>query len=254
MNESQLLDLALFTLAGFLAQMIDGTISMGYGVSATTLLLSFGVAPAGASASVHTAEVVATAFSAWNHWRVGNVIASFVKKLLIPGVIGASVGAYVLTAIPGDVVKPFVSVYLAVMGFIILLKAFRRRPEGESHAYIVPLGLMGGFCDSIGGGGWGPIVAGTLLARGNPPRTTIGSVAFAEFFVTVAASATLLITIGVSSWLPIAGLALGGAIAAPIAARLTGRIPPKPLMIIVGVVVILLSARTLWSAGASALR
>ena len=243
--EDPLQHFLLFTLAGFLAQMIDGTLSMGYGVSATTLLLSFGLPPAAASASVHTAEVVATAFSAYNHWRIGNVIASFVKKLLIPGVIGAVVGAYVLTTIPADVIKPFVAAYLIIMGVVILYKAFRGRREGESHAHIVPLGLIGGFCDSIGGGGWGPIVAGTLVARGNPPRTTIGSVAFAEFFVTFAASATLLVTIGVSNWLPILGLAIGGAIAAPIAARLTGKIPAKPLMIAVGVVVILLSIRTI---------
>jgi uncharacterized membrane protein YfcA len=243
-----LIDLALFALAGFVAQMIDGTLSMGYGVSATTLLLSLGLPPAAASASVHTSEVVTTAFAAYSHWRVGNVIASWVKKLLIPGVIGAVIGAYVLTSIPGDVMKPFIAAYLVVMGIVILYKAFRHRPEGESHAHIVPLGVIGGFCDSVGGGGWGPIVAGTLLARGNPPRTTIGSVAFAEFFVTVAASATLLVTIGVSNWLPIAGLALGGAIASPIAARLTGKIPAKPMMITVGVVIILLSVRTIFLA------
>lgn len=243
--EEPLLHFALFVLAGFLAQMIDGTLSMGYGVSATTLLLSFGLAPAAASASVHTAEVVATAFSAYNHWRVGNVIASFVKKLLIPGVLGAIAGAYVLTHVPADVIKPIVAAYLVVMGLVILVKAFRRRREEESQAHIVPLGLAGGFLDSIGGGGWGPIVAGTLVARGNPPRTTIGSVAFAEFFVSFAASATLLLTIGVSNWLPILGLAIGGAIAAPLAARLTGRIPARPLMIAVGVAIILLSARTI---------
>lgn len=239
---------ALFALAGFVAQMIDGMLSMGYGVSATALLLAFGLPPAAASASVHTAEVAATAFSAWNHWRVGNVIASFVKKLLIPGVIGAIVGAYILTRVDGDAIKPFIAAYLVVMGIVILIKAFRARREAESHKHIVPLGLAGGFCDAIGGGGWGPIVAGTLVARGNPPRTTIGSVAFAEFFVTLAASATLLLTIGVTNWLPIAGLALGGAIAAPIAARLTGRIPARPLMISVGVLVILLSARTIFVA------
>jgi uncharacterized membrane protein YfcA len=240
-------ELLLFALAGFLAQLVDGMLSMGYGVSATTLLLSFGVPPAAASASVHTAEVVSTAFSAWSHWRIGNVIRSFVKKLLIPGVLGAITGAYILTTVPGDTIKPFMAAYLLIMGVVILVKAFRPRLEEESHAYIVPLGLAGGFCDAIGGGGWGPIVAGTLVARGNPPRTTIGSVAFAEFFVTFAASATLLLTIGVSNWLPIAGLALGGAIASPIAARLTGRIPAKPLMIAVGVLVILLSLRTLWA-------
>ena len=228
-------ELLLFALAGFLAQLIDGTLSMGYGISATALLLSFGAAPAAASTSVHTAEVVATAFSAYNHWRVGNVIASFVKKLLIPGVIGAIAGAYILTRVDGEVIKPYIAGYLVIMGAVILFKAFRPRREGESHAHIVPLGLAGGFFDSIGGGGWGPIVAGTLVARGNPPRTTIGSVAFAEFFVTFAASATLLLTIGVSNWLPIA-------------ARLTGKIPAKPLMILVGVMVILLSARTIFVA------
>ncbi len=248
MDEHVLLELALFTLAGFLAQLIDGTISMGYGVSATTLLLSFGVPPAAASASVHTAEVVATAFSAWNHWRFKNVIASFVKRLLIPGVIGSVAGAYVLTTIPGDVIKPFMAAYLILMGIVILAKAWRGSVHVGSEKHIEVLGLAGGFCDSVGGGGWGPIVAGTLLARGNPPRTTIGSVAFAEFFVTVAASATLLVTVGVSSWMPIAGLALGGAIASPFAARLTGRIPARPLMVIVGIVVILLSIRTIFLA------
>jgi uncharacterized membrane protein YfcA len=235
----------LFVLAGFLAQMIDGTLSMGYGVSATTLLLSFGVAPAGASASVHTAEVVATAFSAYNHWRVGNVVMAFVKKLLIPGAMGAIVGAYILTTVPGDAIKPFIAAYLLVMGVIILLKAWRRSVHVGSEKHLTPLGLIGGFCDSIGGGGWGPIVAGTLLARGNEPRTTIGSVAFAEFFVTVAASATLLLTIGVSSWLPIAGLAVGGAVASPIAARLTGRVPARPLMVAAGLLIIALSLRTI---------
>lgn len=246
MTETQ--QFLLYTIAGFLAQMIDGTLSMGYGVSATTLLLTFGVAPAGASASVHTAEVVATAFSAYNHWRVGNVVKSFVRKLLIPGVIGAVIGAFVLTTVPGDAIKPFMAAYLLVMGVIILLKAWRRTVHVGSEKHLGPLGLIGGFFDSIGGGGWGPIVAGTLLARGNEPRTTIGSVAFAEFFVTVAASATLLVTIGVSNWLPIAGLAVGGAVASPIAARLTGRIPARPLMAAAGVLIIALSVRTIWLA------
>ncbi len=238
-------ELLLFAAAGFLAQLIDGAISMGYGVIATSLLLSLGVAPAAASASVHTAEVVATAFSAWNHWRLKNVIASFVKKLLIPGVLGAIAGAYLLTNIRGDVIRPFMAAYLLAMGAIILLKAWRRSVQVGSEKHMPLLGFVGAFCDSIGGGGWGPIVAGTLLARGNEPRTTIGSVAFSEFFVTFASSATLLLTIGVSNWVPIAGLAIGSALAAPFAARLTGRIPARPMMIVVGVVVILLSLHTL---------
>jgi uncharacterized membrane protein YfcA len=245
MSESAVLELLLFVLCGFLAQLVDGTISMGYGVSASSLLLALGTPPAAASASVHTAEVVATAFSAWNHWRMKNVIASFVKRLMIPGVLGAVLGAYVLTSIPGDAIKPFMAAYLLLMGIVILVKAFRAQLGVGSDRHLGALGLVGGFCDSVGGGGWGPIVAGTLLARGNPPRTTIGSVAFSEFFVTLAASATLLITIGVSSWMPVAGLAAGSALASPIAARLTGRIPAKPMMILVGLVVIALSVRTI---------
>jgi uncharacterized membrane protein YfcA len=246
MDQHQLVQLALFTFAGFVAQMVDGMISMGFGVSATSLLLTFGATPAVASASVHTAEVVATGFSAYHHWRLGNVISTFVKKLMIPGMLGAIVGAYILTNVPGERIKPFMAAYLVVMGSVILVKAFRPPRTEESHAHIAPLGLIGGFLDSIGGGGWGPVVAGTLLARGNTPRTTIGSVAFAEFFVTLASSATLLLTIGVAgNWIPIGGLALGAALAAPIAARLTGRLQRKPLMIFTGIAVILLSVRTI---------
>ena len=245
MPESMLIELALYTAAGFIAQMIDGILGMAYGVSATTLLLSFGVTPVVASASVHTAEVVTTGFSGYAHWRAGNVIGSFVRKLLIPGVIGGILGAYILTAIPADAIKPFIATYLMVMGLIILAKAWRRSVHVGSEKHLVPLGLAGGFFDAIGGGGWGPIVVGTLLARGNEPRTTIGSVNVAEFFVTLATSATFIVTIGVTEWLPIAGLALGGAIAAPLAARMTGRIPARPLMFAVGSVVILLSIRTI---------
>jgi uncharacterized membrane protein YfcA len=245
MTEHALLELLLYAVAGFIAQMIDGALGMGYGVSATTLLLTFGVTPAVASASVHTAEVVTTGFSGYHHWRAGNVAASLVRKLLIPGVIGGCVGAYILTSISGDVIKPFIAIYLLLMGSIILAKAWRRSVHVGSEKHLIPLGLAGGFFDAVGGGGWGPIVVGTLLARGNEPRTTIGSVNLAEFFVTFAASLTFILTIGVTNWLPIAGLAVGGAIAAPIAARLTGRIPARPLMIAVGILIILLSVRTI---------
>jgi uncharacterized membrane protein YfcA len=168
-----------------------------------------------------------------------------VRRLLIPGVIGGCVGAYILTEIPGDIVKPIVAAYLLIMGLFILAKAWRRSVHVGSAKHLEPLGLAGGFFDAIGGGGWGPIVVGTLLARGNEPRTTIGSVNVAEFFVTLATSVTFILTIGVTQWLPIAGLAIGGAIASPIAARLTGRIPARPLMFAVAIVVILLSIRTI---------
>lgn len=238
-------EILLYAIAGFIAQLIDGVLGMGYGVSATSLLLSLGVSPAVSSASVHTAETVATGFSAWSHYRYGNVVWSLAKRLLIPGAIGAIIGAFILTQIPGETIRPFIAVYLLLMGVLILVKAFRRRPPAESHAHLGPLGFAGGFFDAIGGGGWGPIVVGTLLARGNEPRTTISSVNVAEFFVTLAASLTFFLTIGLAAWKPIAGLALGGALAAPLAAKLAGRIPARPLMIGVGVFVIVLSLRTL---------
>lgn len=242
-------DLALYMVAGFIAQMIDGVLGMGYGVSATTLLLTMGVPAATSSASVHTAEVAASGFSAFSHWRYRNVIWPLAKRLMFPGIIGAIIGAYVLTSIPGDRIKPFIAGYLLLMGVVILIKAIRPRKAPSTHpAPLVPLGLTGGFFDAIGGGGWGPIVVGSMLARGEDPKTTIGSANFAEFFVTVAAAATFLLTLGLSDWRPIVGLAIGGAIAAPIAAKVVHRVSRRPLMIGVGVLVIVLSARTIWQA------
>jgi uncharacterized membrane protein YfcA len=238
----------IFVIAGFVAQMIDGILGMAYGVSATTLLLSFGVAPAAASASVHFAEVVASGFSAAAHVRLKNVIWSLARRLMIPGAIGAALGAYILTSVPGNAMKPFIAAYLLFMGVVIVWKALRTIAPREAHHHLGPLGFVGGFLDTIGGGGWGPIVVGTLLARGNEPRTTIGSVNFAEFFVTLAASATFFVMLDDFDWTAIAGLALGGAIAAPIAALSVSRVPTRPLMIAVGVLVILLSIRTLLQA------
>lgn len=241
-------EIVLYAIAGFLAQLVDGVLGMGYGVSASSFLLSLGVSPVVSSASVHTAETVATGFSAFSHYRYGNVVWSLARRLLIPGAIGAIIGAWLLTRIPGERVRPFIAAYLLLMGVAILVKALRRREAAESHARLAPLGFAGGFFDAIGGGGWGPIVVGTLLARGNQPRTTIGSVSCAEFFVTAAASATFLLTIGIEAWKPIAGLAIGGAIAAPIAAKLVNRVPARPLMIAVGTFVIVLSLRTIITA------
>jgi uncharacterized protein len=243
-------DFLLFVAVGFAAQLIDGILGMAYGVSATSFLLSLGVAPAVASASVHAAEVVTTGFSGLSHLRFGNVDRTIVRRLLVPGVVGAVAGAYFLVSIPGDALKPWIAAYLLVMGVVILSKAIRfRKPDGkERHHHLVPLGLAGGFFDAVGGGGWGPIVTGTLVARGNTPRFTIGSVNLAEFFVTVAASATFVATIGLSYWEAIAGLALGGALAAPIAAWATSRVPARPILTLVGITVVALSLRTIWLA------
>lgn len=237
----------LFVLVGFLAQMIDGTLGMAYGVSATTFLLTMGVSPSIASASVHAAEVVTTGISGLSHFRLGNVDKYLASRLVIPGVIGAILGGYILVSIPGDTIKPYISAYLLVMGAFILFRAFRQNAEHrEVRTHLVPLGLIGGFLDAIGGGGWGPVVVSTLVARGNHPRFSIGSVNLSEFFVALAASVTFVLTIGLSYWQAIVGLALGGAIAAPIAAYVCKRAPTRALMFLVGVLIVLLSIRTLY--------
>ena len=242
-------DLVLFVAVGFAAQVVDGALGMAYGVSATTVLLSFGVMPAVASASVHAAEVFTTGISALAHWRLGNVDRRLFRRLVVPGMIGGALGAWLLSSLPGDAMRPVVSAYLLVIGLVILVKAFRpRRPPPEAPRWIAPLGLAGGCLDAIGGGGWGPIVTSTLVGEGTAPRFAIGSVNSAEFFVTAVISATFVLTIGLELWPIIAGLILGGALAAPFAAYLARYIPDRPLMILVAVVVILLSVRSLMQA------
>jgi len=239
----------IFALIGFLAQIIDGALGMAYGVSATAFLLNFGVAPALASASVHAAECVTTLFSGISHLSLGNVEKNLFKRLVIPGIAGAFLGAYVLTQFPGDAIKPWVSLYLLLMGIYIIAKAFRNVFPAAVTSHLIPLGLVGGFMDAAGGGGWGPIVVSTLVARGNHPRFTIGSVNLAEFFVALTASVTFVISIGrgaLTDLLPaIVGLALGGAFAAPLAALLTRRIHPRTLMLLVGFLIVILNLRTL---------
>lgn len=238
----------LFTLVGFVAQMIDGALGMAYGVSATTFLMAFGIEPAVASASVHTAEVVTTGISGISHFRLGNTEKELMKRLVLPGMIGAVLGAYVLTAVPASVIKPFVSLYLLIMGALILYKAFREISPQVVRSRLTPLGLVGGFLDAAGGGGWGPIVTSTLVARGHDPRFAIGSVNATEFFVTLAQTITFVIAIGLTNWQAIFGLALGGAIAAPLAAVLTKRIKVRTLMIMVGLIIVGLSLRGLYLA------
>lgn len=243
-------NIVFFILVGFLAQMIDGALGMAYGVSSNTFLLSLGIPPAAASASVHMAEVVTTGISGVSHWRLGNVDWKLVNRLLIPGVIGGALGAYLLTSIDGNIIKPYIAVYLLFMGGVIIYKAFTLVPRTKPDEYHGPrisiLGLLGGFCDAVGGGGWGPVVTSTLVARGKNPRMTIGSVNFSEFFVTLVQSILFVITLSIGQyWKIILGLLIGGAIAAPIAAKLAQKLPMKALMIFVGILIVVLSIRTL---------
>jgi uncharacterized membrane protein YfcA len=245
------LNILVFVLVGFIAQMIDGALGMAYGVSSNTFLLSLGIPPAAASASVHMAEVVTTGISGFSHWRLGNVDWKLVRRLLVPGVIGGVIGAYVLTAIDGNIIKPYIATYLLIMGFVIIYKAFTMKLRQDMDEYHGPrvslLGLIGGFCDAIGGGGWGPVVTSTLVAHGKHPRMTIGSVNFTEFFVTFFESILFVVALSFGEyWRIILGLLIGGAIAAPIAARLSQKLPVKTLMITVGLLIIVLSLRTLF--------
>jgi hypothetical protein len=241
------LNILFFVLVGFVAQMIDGALGMAYGVSSNTFLLSIGIPPASASASVHLAECVTTAVSGLSHWKQGNINWYLIKRLIIPGVLGGILGAYILTSIDGNLIKPYVSAYLLLMGAVILVKALRSRHEHkEVKDHLVPLGLVGGFFDAVGGGGWGPIVTTTLVARGNHPRFAIGSVNFSEFFVTFAQSVTFLLTLGMlDTWKIIIGLLVGGVLAAPLAAIAARKLPHRILMGMVGVLIIGLSVRTI---------
>lgn len=234
-----------YVLAGFAAQLVDGSLGMAYGITASTLLLGLGVPPAAASATVHAAECFTTGVSAASHHAFGNVNKVLFRKLLLPAIIGAVMGAYILASIPGDALRPYVAGYLLIMGCVIVLKAFREFPPRTVTTHLGPLGFFGAFIDALGGGGWGPIVASTLIVRGSELRITVGSVNAVEFFVTLAASLTFFLTLGLTNWPIILGLALGGVVAAPIGAWACTRIPVKPFMILIGILVIALSLRTI---------
>lgn len=241
------LNILMFVGVGFVAQMIDGALGMAYGVSSTTFLMSLGVSPALASASVHTAEIVTSGVSGFSHFKLGNVDKNLFRRLLIPGVIGGAIGAYILGSLDVPFLKPVVAAYLLVMGATILIKAFTFKERNDDTAIkgVIPLALIGGFFDAIGGGGWGPIVTSTLMARGNNPRQTIGTVNMAEFFVCIAEVALFIVTMTFGLWEAVLGLIIGGVIAAPLAAWATSKLPHKPLMIIVGLLIISLQLRTL---------
>ena len=234
-----------YVLGGFIAQMIDGALGMAYGVTATTFLLSVGITPAAASASVHASEVFTSGVSGYMHLKFGNVNSKLFKTLVIPGVIGAILGAYVLSSLEeyAGYIKPIVSIYTLFLGAIIIRKALIKRQEKRQLKRVGWLALIGGYLDSIGGGGWGPIVSSTLIASGRHPKYTIGSVNLTEFFVSLASSITFFTVIGLGYWDVIIGLILGGVIAAPIAARLANKLPVKSMMILVGIVIIIVSLR-----------
>ena len=238
-------ELLPYIAIGFAAQLIDGALGMAYGVTASTLLLGVGVPPAVSSATVHAAECFTTGISALSHRAFGNIDRRLFRRLLLPGILGAATGAWLLSRLDGDALKPWIAGYLLLMGGVILVKSFRDFPSRRVTSHIRPLGFFGAMIDAIGGGGWGPIVASSLLARGNEFRITVGSVNAVEFFVTLTASMMFLLTLGLGHWEIIVGLAIGGVVAAPFGGWMVKRLPPRPMMCFVGVLVVALSVRTL---------
>jgi uncharacterized membrane protein YfcA len=240
----------LFVLGGFIAQMIDGALGMAYGVSASTFLMSFGISPAVASASIHTSEIFTSGVSGLMHLKFQNVNKKLFQTLLLPGILGAIVGAYLLSELEdyNYILRPIVAIYTFVLGLIIIVKAIWQQQAKLKTNRIPLLASLGGLMDSIGGGGWGPIVSSTLIAGGRSPRYTVGSVNAAEFFVALSSSLTFFLLIGISHLQVILGLIVGGIIAAPIAASITRKLPVKSMMIIVGVTVMLVSLRLIFKA------
>ena len=232
-------------LAGFAAQLVDGALGMGYGVTSTTILLSLGVNLPVISGSIHTAEMFSSGMSGYSHYRFGNVNKKLFRALLIPGVIGAIVGAVLLSKLGveyADYVRPLLAAYTLLLGIKIIYGVFKKsKPQKVKR--VGWLAGAGGFLDSFGGGGWGPLVTSTLISKGRTPKYVIGSVSLTEFFVTLASAITFFTMLGISHWQVIAGLIIGGMIASPIAARLAGKLPLKTMFIAVGALVIFWSLR-----------
>nr|CAD6612035.1 sulfite exporter TauE/SafE family protein [Rhizobium sp. Khangiran2] len=239
-------DLLLFIAVGFVAQIIDGALGLAFGVLTTTLLLSLGVPPAVASAMVHVTECFTTAASGLSHAYHRNVDWRLVARLAPAGMLGGAIGAYVLSSIEGSVIAPFISLYLIGIGCFILFRAFRPKWPRDVRDWIVPyVGGLGGLLDAMGGGGWGPIVTSTLLGRGHDLKKVIGSTNLTEFAVTTVISATFILALGWSELSAAIGLIIGGVLAAPFGALVLKRLPVKPLMIAVSLIIIVTAAARL---------
>ncbi|MCY9017506.1 sulfite exporter TauE/SafE family protein [Priestia megaterium] len=248
--------LFIFAIIGFLAQLIDGSLGMAYGVTSSSLLLTFGMAPAIVSASIHLSEVVTTAASGISHMKFGNVDRQALFKLIIPGSIGAFIGACFLSNVPGDIVKPYISLFLLMLGIYVVIRfVFKdKKNSGKKNLNLstkqaIPLGLIAGFADATGGGGWGPLTTPILLSKNsNSARKVIGTVDTSEFAIAISATLGFLISLGWQdvNWLWVIALMLGGIIAAPIAAWLVKIMPSFLLGVLVGGFIILTNVWTLF--------
>ncbi len=232
----------LLLLIGFFAQLVDGALGMAYGVLTNAALLSIGLAPAQASALVHTAEIFTTGASAASHIYHRNVDWRFVSRLGLAGVLGAILGAWILSNVDVTAARRYVYVYLLLMGAYILWRSVRIAPIRERPAgWMPPAGFAAGFLDASGGGGWGPVLTSTLVGSGHAPRQTVGSVNTAEFFVTVASATTFFVELGASPLQQLVPLVIGGLLAAPVGGWAVQRISARLLMTAVGSLIVVLS-------------
>ena len=238
-------------LVGFSAEVVAGSMGMGYGVICTTILLVLNVPPPVISASIHSAESFTSAAGSISHWQLGNINKKLVKSLAIPAIVGAVIGALLLTYVGeryAKMTKPFIAFYTMYLGIRIIQNAFNSKDNSfkKKKVNITFLGLIGGFIDSFGGGGWGPLVTGTFIKNGHTPRYVIGSSTFAKCILTVASAITFIFTIGIHHWNIVAGLLIGGIVTAPFSAMLTSKLPTKKMFIAVGIVVIFCSLITVY--------
>ncbi len=238
-----------FLGAGFVFALIDGAIGMSYGVTSTTFSLSMGIPPASASMGVHLSEIMSNGIAGWMHYRMGNINWKLFWLLVVPGIIGAMTGAYLLSSLEhySQYTKPFVSFYTLILGIVILKKAFKTGviKSSEKIKNIRLLGLGGGFIDAVGGGGWGSIVLSTLIAGGRHPRFSLGTVKLSRFFIAITSSFIFFTMLNSHHWEAVAGLVIGSAIASPIAAKISNRISAKAIMVAVAVIVILISLKSI---------
>lgn len=240
-----------FLLGGFVFAMIDGAIGMSYGVTSTSFSLAMGVPPASASMGVHLSEILSNGIAGWMHYRFGNVNWKLFRMLLLPGIFGAVVGAYLLSSLEhyNHYTKPIISLYTLILGGVILSKAYKinrkeKNPKGKIKK-IGLLGLFGGFIDAVGGGGWGSIVLSSLIAGGRNARFSLGTVKITRFFIALMSSLTFITMLNGAHWEAVAGLVIGSALASPIAARVSNKISVKTIMVSVGVLVVLVSLRSI---------
>lgn len=236
-------------LFGAVAALIDGSLGMAYGVTGTAFLLGYGISPVKAVAYVHIAEIFVSGSSGLNHWKIGNIDTKLFKKLLIPGIIGAILGALIIAKVKIPYLSIVISIYLLFMGIFLIAKAYSKikLQFKQKNSVVIPLAVTGGFVDGAGGGGWGPVVTTSLLGGKMEPKKVIGTVNASEFFINLASAVSLLFLVKVTDWEALAGLIIGGFLVAPYAARVTSKMSVKMILTFVGVLITVISLRKIFN-------